>query len=60
MKVYDPTPYGWKYGFPKEYNPSNPLEPLEYTLRRDGYPVDKYPYYRCRFWESDDEHLVSI
>lgn len=51
--IYDP-PLGWKYGFPKEYNPSNPLEPLGHTLRRDGYPKElleqgmaKY----TRFWK---------
>lgn len=59
VMIYDP-PSGWQYGFPREYNPSNPLEPIEVTLRRDGYPevlleqgMAKY----CRFWESewDDE-----
>lgn len=54
MKMYDP-PSGWKYGFPKEYNPSNPLEPLEYTLRRDGYPqkeIDNGGAKHVRFWEN--------
>lgn len=56
-KYYDP-PAGWRYGFPKEYNPSNPLETVASTLRRDGYPqelleqgMDKY----TRFWESEEE-----
>lgn len=34
--LYDP-PEGWRYGFPKRYNPL-PGESLEETLRRDGYP----------------------
>ncbi len=54
MKMYDP-PMGSKYGFPKEYNPSNPLEPIEYTLRRDGYPealLEQGMANYCRFWEK--------
>ena len=34
--IYDP-PAGWRYGFPKPYNPL-PGESLADTLRRDGYP----------------------
>lgn len=52
--LYDP-PSGWKYGFPKPYEPSNPLEPIEHTLRRDGYPDDLLAQgmaKRCRFWEE--------
>lgn len=55
--LYDP-PSGWRFGFPKPYEPSNPLEPIEHTLRRDGYPDEllaqglaKY----CRFMGSDEE-----
>lgn len=49
---YDP-PSGWKYGFPKLYEPSNPLEPLAYTLRRDGYPADQCEFAakHTRFWK---------
>lgn len=36
MTLYDP-PEGWRYGFPKPYNPL-PNESVEDTLRRDGYP----------------------
>lgn len=52
MKMYDP-PSGWQYGFPKEYKPLTPTEPVRDTLIRDGYPpelADKgWP---VRFWES--------
>lgn len=34
--LYDP-PSGWRYGFPKIYDPF-PGETLEQTLLRDGYP----------------------
>lgn len=34
---YDP-PEGWRHGFPKAYKPLTPDEPIEETLRRDGYP----------------------
>ena len=34
--MYDP-PSGWRYGFPKPYEPL-PGETLEDTLLRDGYP----------------------
>lgn len=34
--LYDP-PSGWKYGFPKPYEP-NEGESLGATLLRDGYP----------------------
>lgn len=57
--IYDP-PSGWKYGFPKEYNPSNPLEPIEHTLRRDGYPEEllaKGMHKHVRFWERPDEAI---
>lgn len=36
---YDP-PSGWKFGFPKPYKPEKLGEPMEETLRRDGYPED--------------------
>lgn len=36
---YDP-PSGWKYGFPKRYKPTTEGEPIEDTLRKDGYPEE--------------------
>jgi len=36
MLLYDP-PFGWKYGFPKPYQPLE-NEILIKTLLRDGYP----------------------
>lgn len=52
--MYDP-PGGWKYGFPKPYEPLTG-ETMEATLQRDGYKGDlaravKY----CRFWPADLE-----
>ena len=38
--TYDP-PSGWKYGFPKRYNPQDPDEPIADTLLRDGYPQEE-------------------
>lgn len=35
--LYDP-PEGWRYGFPKTYKPLTKDEPVDDTLRRDGYP----------------------
>lgn len=54
--MYDP-PSGWRYGFPKEYNPSNPLEKIRDTLIRDGYPVGEADFAakHCRFIGSDSE-----
>jgi len=51
-KYYDP-PEGWRYGFPRKYNPL-PGESIEDTLRRDGYPeklMDVAEW--TRFWETD-------
>jgi len=51
---YDP-PSGWKYGFPKRYEPKTPDEPLKETLRRDGYPEHELKYAEyCRFWKEDE------
>ncbi len=38
-QMYDP-PAGWRYGFPKLYDPK-PGETLAQTLLRDGYPQDE-------------------
>lgn len=47
--LYDP-PEGWRYGFPKPYDPL-PGEDLVVTLVRDGYPEDlaKSLSQWCRF-----------
>lgn len=37
VRMYDP-PDGWRYGFPKVYQPL-PNETLAETLVRDGYPA---------------------
>ena len=58
MKVtmYDP-PAGWRYGFPREYNPL-PGESCAETLKRDGYPQEEIDWggaEHVRFWEVEDE-----
>jgi hypothetical protein len=37
--IYDP-PGGWKFGFPRPYEPLEG-EPLAETLVRDGYPAEE-------------------
>lgn len=61
MKMYDP-PEGWKYGFPKQFNPL-PGESIEDTLRRDGYPEElialgwgKY----TRMWGISEEEFEAL
>lgn len=47
--IYDP-PSGWRYGFPRPYNPL-PNESLKDTLIRDGYPEKEAEFGAkyCRF-----------
>ena len=49
-RYVDPSPAGWVYGFPKEdtYNPAKDGT-REDWLEKEGYPVDRYPYYVLRF-----------
>lgn len=55
MRFYDP-PSGWRYGFPKRYEPLEG-ETLEQTLVRDGYPdYDAgFAARHCRFWSNKDD-----
>ena len=56
IKMYDP-PSGWRYGFPREYNPL-PGETLEETLLRDHYPakeIEQGMAKYVRFWEQEDD-----
>lgn len=51
--MYDP-PSGWQFGFPKPYLPLTPGEPIEDTLRRDGYPESLMSVARyTRFWKQE-------
>lgn len=53
MTFCDPTPDGWKYGFPKPYNPRENETAKDWAIR-NGYPkelADK-SYTRYRFWEQ--------
>ena len=47
--LYDP-PSGWRYGFPKSYNPVEG-DTLDQTLVRDGYPEKEAEFgaKHCRF-----------
>jgi len=51
MTVFYDPPSGWRYGFPKVYEP-HPWETLAETLLRDGYPqkeIDAGGARHCRF-----------
>lgn len=60
MLLYDP-PSGWRYGFPREYKPSYPKEPVHQTLIRDGYPASEalFGAQHCRFI-GDREELDAL
>lgn len=51
--IVDPSPAGWRYGFPKVYDNTNGRS-IEEWLTDNGYPVEKYPYFICRFWDEPD------
>lgn len=54
ITLYDP-PAGWRYGFPKPYQPLEG-ESLEETLLRDGYPqheIDNGGSTHVRFWDTE-------
>lgn len=55
MVLYDP-PSGWRYGFPKAYNPLEG-ESVKDTLIRDGYPASEAEFgsQHCRFIANWDE-----
>jgi hypothetical protein len=51
IEMYDP-PWGWRYGFPKQYMPQG-CESIAETLLRDGYPqmeIDNGGATHVRFW----------
>lgn len=56
MKVtmFDP-PSGWRYGYPKRYEPLE-NETLVETLIRTGYPEKdaEFAAQYCRFWETEN------
>jgi hypothetical protein len=57
VTIYDP-PSGWQFGFPKQYLPLDPQEPLATTLLRDGYPkklIDQGMDKHVRFWSQPVE-----
>lgn len=56
MMIYDP-PSGWRYGFPKTYQPLSG-ETLTQTLLRDGYPqkeIDRGAAGHVRFLGTKEE-----
>lgn len=60
---YDP-PEGYKYGFPKEYNPL-PEEELIDTLIRDGYPEEmakfgaEYTWFMGGYFDNESDRPGS-
>lgn len=51
--IVDP-PSGWKYGFPKPYDPDKGLEQM---LREAKYPEEDIPFAceHSRYWEHDGD-----
>lgn len=61
--LYDP-PSGWRYGFPRPYEPTDD-ETLEQTLIRDGYPaaMAEMGARYCRFigdWPANDNAVDEV
>src|ERR1700677_3756798 len=60
ITIYDP-PSGWRYGFPREYEPLRG-ESLVQTLLRDGYPQKEIDSFKgdvpCRFWEAKKGNYI--
>lgn len=57
--LYDP-PSGWRYGFPKVYEPLEDEVIIE-TLVRDGYPrqmAEDFGAKHCRFWNQIEEEAA--
>jgi len=56
--MVDP-PGGWKYGFPKLYDPPKEEGTMYDWLVREGYPqseIDKYDsQFYCSFWYPEEE-----
>lgn len=53
--IIDP-PSGWRYGFPREYNPVQG-QTLEDWLRSKGYPDwlnTESNRSSCRYWDTDE------
>lgn len=48
----DPSPEGWKYGFPRRYDPEKDGD-KEAWLASFGYPVDQY--YITRHWYEEED-----
>lgn len=54
MKIIDPSPAGWMYGFPKPYdNPQN--IPIDEWVVQNGYPKHLVEVAVYRFWELTPE-----
>ena len=56
--MVDP-PSGWRYGFPKLYDPSKEEGTMYDWLVREGYPQSEIDRYKgnffCRFWYPEEE-----
>jgi len=56
MRLIDP-PDGWRYGFPKPFNPT-PGQHIDDWLLENGYPQSEIDLWEgkgvpCRVWEDD-------
>ena len=60
MNFFDP-PSGWRYGFPKGYNPEEWLKfDIEEELRKAGYPEKDIPLAKkwSRYWAYEEGEEV--
>lgn len=57
-KLYIDPPSGWKYGFPKIYNPATDGKVMDWLVE-NGYPQKEIDscgdYFFTRQWEVEDE-----
>lgn len=53
MKLWVDVPSGWRYGFPKLYDPEHDGD-MSAWIYRNGYPHDKEILY-TRQWEAREE-----
>lgn len=56
-KLWVDVPSGWRYGFPKLYDPSNDGE-LTAWIYRNGYPKDREIHYH-RMWEARGDEYYN-
>ena len=57
MKMIDPTPLGWMYGFPKELPDDVP--DVYGWLIENGYPEELTSYCKYRIWEENTNESTN-